>query len=99
MAKQKISETMQLFLSKEIMEKLEETVHLYKLPADDLIQKILADTLPKWIQMHHMKQKLQSAAEKSKTSQEINREEVLINQDELDKVFRIMSSGTEDSSK
>jgi hypothetical protein len=79
-----------LTVSAEIEEKLHEAARLYEIPATSIITAIVEEALPKWIQKYHVKQSLNKAAEKAKGA--TSPEEVLVKQDEIDRVMRLMSS-------
>jgi hypothetical protein len=71
-------------------EKLQEAARLYGIPAAEIITEIIEESLPKWIQKYHIKHSFSKAAEKVKAA--VSPEKVLIKQDELDKVLRLMAS-------
>ncbi|MDR2588076.1 MAG: hypothetical protein LBC67_01495 [Spirochaetales bacterium] len=85
-------EHIQLSLSKIVSEKLTEASVLYGVPVGRIITEIVEENLPKWIQRSHVKKNFSIAAQRLKNAQPQTSEEVLIKQDELDKVFRLMSS-------
>jgi hypothetical protein len=89
--------SVQLSFSEIISEKLEEAVQIYAVPLAGIIQEIIEENLPKWIQRHHVKKNFSLAAEKLRLSQAASPEEILIKQDELDKVFRFMSTPSKSS--
>ncbi|MDR3199855.1 MAG: hypothetical protein LBT68_00220 [Spirochaetales bacterium] len=79
-----------LSLSAAAAEKLREAMRLSGSDASLIIAEIVEDNLPKWIQKYHMRHSFSKAAEKVKAS--ASPEIVLIKQDELDKIFRLMSA-------
>jgi hypothetical protein len=79
-----------LTLSAETEEKLQEAARLYEISSVCIINKIIEESLPKWIQKYHMQHSFNKAVEKAKATR--GSEEILIQQDELDKIMRLMSS-------
>jgi hypothetical protein len=94
MAKAHVSETQILLsLSPVTDEKLQEAARLYGVPASGIITEIVEENLPKWIQKYHIRHSFSKAAERVKSA--ASPENVIIKQDELDTVFRLMSTAKE----
>jgi hypothetical protein len=78
--------------SRLINERLQEAANLSGLSPVGIINEIVEENLPKWIQRYRMRHSFSKNAEKIKNA--VVPDSVLINQDEVDKVFRLMSSAS-----
>ncbi|MDR1625921.1 MAG: hypothetical protein LBT33_05210 [Spirochaetia bacterium] len=77
-------------LSPSVNKMLEDAARLYGLSASAILSEIVAENLPKWVQKYHVRHSFSKAAEKIKNS--ASPESVLLSQEELDKVFSLMSA-------
>jgi hypothetical protein len=91
----KISPAERIFLSfsETINERLHEASRIYGVSAGNIIAEIVEENLARWIQKYRLKTNLRRVAEKIKTGGDT--ENVLVNQDEVDSLLRLMSSPKE----
>ena len=75
-----------------VTEKLQEASRIYEISAESIITEIIEENLPKWIRHRYMKRTASLAAERARQACAGSPGDVLVKQDEIDTIFRLMSS-------
>jgi hypothetical protein len=76
-------------LSPAINKMLEDAARLYGLSASAILNEIIEENLPKWMQKYRVRHSFRQAAEKTKNAD--SPDNILLTQEDLDKVFSSMS--------